>query len=150
RWGSTEPLRAHSARRGKGRVGSKAPGDANRALWQKGGESFGIQIALYRKRCFWSRGGYRFSGSCMGKQGGERRYNRCLGRCRKSPHWSTIGSDEWLLKSIVLQSWFLAGPFTDRAPAGTLRPQTNSWTLPSLGLAIQIHGSERHGRKAKD
>ena len=64
--------------------------------------------------------------------------------------WSTIGSDEWLLKSIVLQSWFLAGPFTDRAPAGTLRPQTNSWTLPSLGLAIQIHGAERHGKKAKD
>src|SRR6516225_2853677 len=35
-----------------------------------------------------------------------------------SPHWSTIGSDEWLLKSIVLQSWFLAGPFTDRAQRG--------------------------------
>jgi hypothetical protein len=37
------------------------------------------QITRYRKRCFWSRGRYRFSGSCMGKQGCQRRYNRCLG-----------------------------------------------------------------------
>ena len=47
------------------------------------GENFSSQIARYRKRCFWSRGGYRFSGSCMGKQGCQRRYNRCLGWCRK-------------------------------------------------------------------
>ena len=46
-------------------------------------ENFRSQIARYRKRCFWSRGGYRFPGSCMGKQGCQRRYNRCLGRCRE-------------------------------------------------------------------
>jgi serine/threonine protein kinase len=32
---------------------------------------------------FWSRGGYRFSGSCMGKQGCQCRDNRCLGWGRK-------------------------------------------------------------------
>src|SRR6516165_9143014 len=67
-----------------------------------------------------------------------------------SPHWSTIGSEEWLLKSIVQQSWFLAGLSTDRALVGVLRPQMNSWMLRSLGSEIQIHGSERLGRRAKD
>jgi Protein kinase domain len=59
-----------------------------RRTWQtasKSGtqEDFDSQIAHYRKRSFWSRGGYRFPGSCMGEQGGQRRYNRCLGRGRK-------------------------------------------------------------------
>src|SRR5271157_3677011 len=63
---------------------------------------------------------------------------------------STIGSDGWLLNIIVLPSSFLAGPFTGRAVAAALRPQMNFLTLHSLGLAIQIHGSERHGRRAKD
>src|SRR5580704_2371909 len=62
----------------------------------------------------------------------------------------TIGSDGWLLTIIVLQSLFLVGPSTDRAPVGTLRPQMNFLMLLSLGLAIQIHGSERRGRKARD
>ena len=31
-------------------------------------------------------------------------------------HWSTIGSDEWLLNTIVLRNSYLAGLFTDRAP----------------------------------
>ena len=53
---------------------------------------------------------------------------------------STIGSDGWLLNTIVLRSSFLAGPFTDRAPVGALRPQMNFLTLLSLGLEIQIHG----------
>ena len=67
-----------------------------------------------------------------------------------SPRSSTIGSDEWLLNIIVLRSLFLAGPSTDRAPVETLRPQMNFLTRLSLGLEIQIHGSERHGRRAKD
>ena len=46
-------------------------------------EDFRSQIARYRKRCFWSRGGYRFSGSCMGKPGCKCRYDRCLGWCRE-------------------------------------------------------------------
>ena len=62
----------------------------------------------------------------------------------------TIGSDGWLLNIIVLRSLFLAGPSTDRAPVGALRPRRNFLTLLSLGLEIQIHGSERHGRRAKD
>jgi serine/threonine protein kinase len=41
------------------------------------------QIACYRKRCFWSGGGYRFSGSSLGKPECKRRFDRCLGRCRK-------------------------------------------------------------------
>src|SRR5271165_7025597 len=67
-----------------------------------------------------------------------------------SPHLSTIGSDEWLLHTIVLQSWSLAGPFTDRAPVGTLRLQMNFLTRLSTGLEIPIHGSEPRGRRAKD
>src|SRR5271165_345198 len=68
----------------------------------------------------------------------------------ENPRWSTIGSDEWLLNIIVLRNSFLAGPFTDRAAVGALRPQMNFLTLLSLGLEIQIHGLERRGRRAKD
>jgi hypothetical protein len=39
---------------------------------------------------------------------------------------------------------------TGRAAVGELRPRMNSLTLLSLGLAIQIHDSERRGRKARD
>src|SRR4030081_3468440 len=67
-----------------------------------------------------------------------------------SPHWSTIGSCGWLLNTIVLRSSFLAGPFTDKVPAETLHPRTNFLTLLSLGLGIQIHGSERLGRRGQD
>src|ERR1700693_126304 len=62
----------------------------------------------------------------------------------------TIGSDGWLLTIIVLRSLFLAGPSTDRAPVGALRPLMNFLTLLLVGLAIQIHDSERRGRRAKD
>src|SRR5258708_4551495 len=67
-----------------------------------------------------------------------------------SPLSLTIGSDGWLLSIIVLQSLFLAGPSTDRAAVGRLRPQMNFLMRLSLGLEIQIHGSEQHGRRAKD
>src|SRR5271166_3197480 len=62
----------------------------------------------------------------------------------------TIGSDGWLLTIIVLQSLFLVGPSIDRAAAGRLRPQMNFLMRLSLGLEIQIHGSERRGRRARD
>src|SRR5262249_1127405 len=61
----------------------------------------------------------------------------------------TIGSDGWRLNNIVLPSSSLAGPFTDRVPVGALLQQMNFLTPGSLGLEIQIHGSERRGRKAK-
>src|SRR6516165_8416646 len=64
--------------------------------------------------------------------------------------WSTIGSDEWLLNSIVLRNSYLAGLSTDRAPVGTLRLRMNLLMQHSLGLEIQIRGSEQHGRRAKD
>src|ERR1700719_2434107 len=67
-----------------------------------------------------------------------------------SPPSSTIGSDGWVRTIIVLQSLFLVGPSTDRAAVGRLRPQMNFLMRLSLGLEIQIHGSERRGRKAKD
>src|SRR5271166_219350 len=67
-----------------------------------------------------------------------------------SPRWSIIGSDGWLLNIMVLRSLFLAGLSTDRAPAGALHPLMNFLTLLLVGLAIQIHGSERRGRRAKD
>src|SRR6201981_337503 len=63
---------------------------------------------------------------------------------------STIGSDGWLLNIIVLRNLFLDGPSTDRAAAGRLRPQMNFLMRLSLGLEIQIHSSERPGRRVKD
>ena len=64
--------------------------------------------------------------------------------------WSTIGSDEWLLNTIVLRNSSLAGLSTDRAPAAALRLRMNFLMPLFTGLAIQIHGSEQHGRRAKD
>src|SRR5260370_1873520 len=64
--------------------------------------------------------------------------------------WSTIGFDEWLLNSIVLRNSYLAGLSTDRAPAATLPLPMNFWMPLFTGLAIQSHGREQHGRKAKD
>src|SRR6266481_6349346 len=68
----------------------------------------------------------------------------------ESPRSLTTGSDGWLPTIIVLQSSFLVGHSTDRAPVGRLRPQMNFSMRLSLGLAIQIHGSEPRGRRAKD
>src|SRR5208282_1651334 len=62
----------------------------------------------------------------------------------------TIGSEGWLLTTIVLQSLFLVGPSTDRAAVETLRPQMNFLMRLSTGLEIQIHGSARRGRRARD
>src|SRR5215813_14227548 len=64
--------------------------------------------------------------------------------------WSTIGSDEWLLNSIVLRNSYSADLSTDRAPAATLRLPMNFLMPLFTGLAIQTRGSERHGRRAKD
>src|SRR5215469_9338174 len=66
-----------------------------------------------------------------------------------SPRSLTIGCDRWLPTIIVLQSLFLVGPFTDRARVGTLRPRMNFLMRRSTGLEIQIHASERHGRRAR-
>ena len=44
----------------------------------------------------------------------------------------------------------LAGPFTGRAVVEVLPQQMNFLMPLSLGLATQIHGSERRGRRAKD
>src|SRR6516162_5245532 len=85
---------------------------------------------------------------------GQRRTSTSLqswrGPVLESLRWSTIGSDGWLLTIIVLQSLFLAGPSTDRAPLGRLRPQMSSLTPLWPGLVIQIHGPERPGRRGKD
>src|SRR5690242_7487171 len=67
-----------------------------------------------------------------------------------SPLSLTIGCDGWLLTIIGLQSLFLVGPSTGRAAVRRLRPQMNFLTRLSFGLAIQIHASERRGRRAKD
>src|SRR6516165_3696049 len=73
-----------------------------------------------------------------------------LGLGSGSPRSSTIGSDEWLLNIIVLQSLFLVGPSTGRVLVGVLRPQMNFLMRLLLGLATQIRGSEPPGRRAKD
>src|ERR1700740_1866287 len=71
------------------------------------------------------------------------------GLVSESPHSLTIGSDEWLLNIIVLRSWFLAGLSTGRGPHGVRLPRINLSTRLEHGSEIQIHGSERRGRKAK-
>src|SRR5580692_6863212 len=63
---------------------------------------------------------------------------------------STIGSDGWRQNIIVQRSWFLAGPFTDRAAVGTLRPQMNFLMRLLLGLVTQIRGPELRGKRVKD
>src|SRR6201987_5310520 len=64
--------------------------------------------------------------------------------------WSTIGSDEWLLNTIVLRNSYLAGLSTDRPSGETLPLPMNFLMRLSTGLEIQIHGLERLGRRAKD
>src|SRR5215469_4583592 len=64
--------------------------------------------------------------------------------------WSTIGSGDWLLNSIVLRNSYLAGLSTDRAPVGRLRQRMNFLMQLSLGLATQIRGSEPLGRRERD
>src|SRR6516225_4634691 len=64
--------------------------------------------------------------------------------------WSTIGSDEWRLNVIVLRNSYLAGLFTDRGPVEALRLPMNFLMPLFTGLAIRIHGSEQHGRRARD
>src|SRR6516225_8239400 len=64
--------------------------------------------------------------------------------------WSTIGSGAWLLNATVLRNSYLAGLSTDRAPVETRRLPMNFLMPLFTGLAIQIHGSEQHGRRAKD
>ena len=113
-------------------------------------ENFSGQAAGYRKRSFWSRGGYRFPGSRMDKPGHQCRYNRCLGWGRGSLRSLTIGSDGWLLIIIDLRILFCVGPSIARAPAEALRPPMNFLPQLSPGLAIPIHGSARRGRKVRD
>jgi hypothetical protein len=55
----------------------------------------------------------------------------------------TIGFDEWLPNTTVLRNSFLAGHSTDKAPAVVPHPPMNFLRPRSLGLEIQIHGSER-------
>src|SRR5215469_6733944 len=64
--------------------------------------------------------------------------------------WSTTGSDEWLLNTIVLRNSYLAGLSTDRAPVAALRLPMNFLMPLFTGLAIQIRGSEQIGRRARD
>ena len=47
------------------------------------GEDFNSQIASYRERYFWSRGGHRFLGWFLGKRGYKYRHDCGLGRCRE-------------------------------------------------------------------
>ena len=68
---------------------------------------------------------HRFSGRRLGKSPDKCRHNRGLGAVLVNPRSSIIGFDGWPLIIIVLRSLFLGGPSTGRAPAGTLRPQTN-------------------------
>src|SRR5271165_1158474 len=72
------------------------------------------------------------------------------GLVSESPRSLTIGSDGWLRTNIVLQNLYLVGPSTDRVAVARLRPQMNFLMRLSLGLAIQIPGWERRGRKARD
>ena len=71
------------------------------------------------------------------------------GRASGSPRSLTIGSDEWLLNIIVLRNSFLAGPFTDRAAVGALRPQTNFLTSPHVVWRSRSTARNRVGEGRK-
>src|SRR6516225_6966965 len=85
---------------------------------------------------------------------GQRRKSTSLqslpGLVSESPHSSTIGFEGWQLNTIVLRNSYSAGLSTDRAPAAALRLPMNFLLPLSTGLAIQIHGSEQPGRRARD
>jgi serine/threonine protein kinase len=68
----------------------------------------------------------------------------------ESPRLLTIGSGEWRPNTIDRLSSSLAGRSTGRVAVGAARQQMNFLTLLWLGLEIQIHGLEPHGRRAKD
>src|ERR1700746_3737793 len=98
-------------------------------------------LVVKRTSVFWTMHGQtRISMSLQSLPGAESENRR----------WSPIGSDEWLLKTIVLHNSYLAGLSTDRAPAATLRLPMNFLMRLFTGLAIQIRGLEQHGRRAKD
>src|ERR1700731_4698299 len=67
-----------------------------------------------------------------------------------NPRSSTIGSGGWLRKIFVRRGSFLAGRFINRVSGEALRLQMSFLTRLWPGLTIQIHGSERRGKKAKD
>jgi len=97
----------------------------------------------------WPRGRYWILGWCLGNPGVNVATIVAWAGVGKSTlvnHWLR----ERLLTIVVLRSSFLAGPFTGKAQAGNLCRRMNFLTPRSIGLEIQNHGSERHGRKAKD
>src|SRR5689334_7879086 len=97
-------------------------------------------LVVKRTSVFWIvHGQTRISTSLQSLPGAE----------SENPRSSTIGSDEWLLNTIVRRNSYLAGLSTDRALAATRRLPMNFWMRLSTGLAIQIHASEQHGRRAK-
>src|SRR3984957_1404269 len=55
-----------------------------------------------------------------------------------SPRWSIIGSEGSLLNIMVLRSWSLAGPFTDRAAVGRFHPQINFLMPHSVTTRIPV------------
>src|SRR6478736_7140629 len=78
-----------------------------------------------------------------------------LFRSLHGPVWGnqrslTTGSGAWPLTIIVLRSSCLAGLSIGRAPVEALRPPMNFLMRLLVGLGIQIHESERRGRKARD
>ena len=69
-----------------------------------------------------------------------------VGKSTLVNHWlRRMATDHYRSAELVF-GWSFYG----RAPVGTLRPQMNFLTPLLLGLVIQIHGSERRGRRAKD
>ena len=98
----------------------------------------------------------------MFRNGGRRISGRCLGN--KDVNVVTIVAWAGVGKSTLINHWLrrmaadhyrsaefiLVGPSTGRAPVAVLLQRMNSSTPLSLGSAIQIHGSEQHGRRARD
>ncbi len=69
-----------------------------------------------------------------------------VGKSTLVNHWLGRMAAEHYRSAQLVFGW----SFYDREAVGALRPQMNFLTLLSLGLVIQIHGSERRGRRAKD
>jgi hypothetical protein len=81
-------------------------------------EDFRSQIARYEERSFWARGGHRFSGSCLGKQGCKRSLSSLpglgSGNSTLVNHWlGRMAAEHYHSAELVL-----GGPSTARAQVG--------------------------------
>ena len=86
----------------------------------------------------------------MGKPACKCRYNRCLGWVSGSPRSSTIGSDGWLTEHYRSAELVFGWSFYRQGTSGGTSSADEFLDAALTWFGIQIHGSERRGRRARD